>query len=106
MRARHNPGEVAITEASGVLRLSVHVQPRAASNQIAGFYDGALKVRLTAPPLEERANRQLIHFLAHCLDLPERSFSLAKGHRSRRKTLTIQGLSKAELTHRITQYLV
>ena len=91
---------------SGVLRLSVQVQPRAASNQITGSYDGALKVRLTAPPLEDRANRQLIQFLARCLDLPSASFSLVKGQRSRRKTLSIQGLSKAELSLRLAQHLV
>ena len=98
--------EVLIQETAGVLRLAVHVQPRAASNQITGSYGGALKVRLTAPPLEERANRQLVQFLAQCLGLPVRSFSLVKGHRSRRKTLTIQGLPKAELSHLITPYLV
>ncbi|MEE8348322.1 MAG: DUF167 domain-containing protein [Acidobacteriota bacterium] len=97
---------VEIGEQAGVLRFSVHVQPRAASNQIVGSYDGALKIRLTAPPLEERANRQLIQFLAQCLGLPAGNVSLSKGHRSRRKTLTIQGLSKNELNHRITQYLV
>ncbi|MCH8820841.1 MAG: DUF167 domain-containing protein [Acidobacteria bacterium] len=97
---------VKIGEKFGVLRLSVHVQPRAAANQITGCYDGALKVRLTAPPLEDRANRQLIQFLARCLDLPSGSFSLVKGQRSRRKTLSIQGLSKTELSLRIAPYLV
>ena len=101
-----DPDKVLVTEAAGVLRLPVHVQPRAASNQITGSYDGALKVRLTSPPLEERANRQLIRFLAQCLELPPASLHLVTGHRSRRKILTIQGLSKAELNHRLTQYLV
>jgi len=97
---------VRIGEKSGVLRLSVHVQPGAAANQIAGSYDGALKVRLTSPPLENRANRQLIQFLSRCLDLPSGSFSLVKGQQSRRKTLSIQGLSKVELGLRIAPYLV
>jgi uncharacterized protein YggU (UPF0235/DUF167 family) len=48
----------------------------------------------------------LIRFLAECLELPPVSLRLVKGHRSRRKLLTIQGLSRAELSHRLTQYLV
>jgi uncharacterized protein (TIGR00251 family) len=98
--------EISIQKAAGVLRFSVYVQPRAASNQIAGTFGAALKVHLTAPPLEERANRQLIQFLAQCLGLPAGRFSLVKGHRSRRKTLTIQGVSEAKLRSLLTQYLV
>jgi len=94
-----------IREAGGLLRLSVHVQPRAASNQTTGCHDGALKVRLTAPALEDRANRQLVQFLAKCLDLPAPSFSLVRGQRSRRKTLVIQGLSRPELDRKLARIL-
>jgi hypothetical protein len=101
----HNPGALQIQETDGILRLSVHLQPRAASNQITGCHGGALKVRLTAPALEDRANRQLVRFLAQCLDLPAPSLWLVKGQRSRRKTLIIQGLSKTELDLKLARFL-
>ena len=98
--------EVEICEKSGMLLLPVRVQPRAARNQISGSYNGALKVRLAAPPLKNLANRELLDFLARSLDLPAKSLSLIQGQHSRNKTVTIRGLSREELVQRLTPYLV
>ncbi len=98
--------EVEISEKSGMLLLPVRVQPRAARNQISGSYNGALKVRVAAPPLKDRANRELLSFLARTLDLPAKNLSLIQGQHSRNKTVTIRGLSKEDLTEFLAPYLV
>ncbi len=95
--------DLEICEKSGMLLLPVRVQPRAARNQISGSYNGALKVRVTAPPLKNRANRELLTFLARSLDLPAKSLSLIQGQHSRNKTVTIRGLSREELVDRLAR---
>jgi uncharacterized protein (TIGR00251 family) len=95
--------EVEISERSGMLLLPVRVQPRAAKNQISGSYNGALKVRLAAPPLKDRANRELLRFLARSLELPAKNLSLIQGQHSRNKTVTIRGLSREELVERLAR---
>ncbi len=102
----NNPGYVEICEKSGMLLLPIRVQPGAARNQISGSYNGALKVRVTAPPLKNRANRELLSFLARSLDLPAKNLSLIQGQHFRNKTVTIRGLSKQELTEFLAPYLV
>ncbi len=97
---------VEIREKAGMLLLSVCVQPGAASDQIVGSYNGALKIRLTAPAQRNRANRQLLEFLARTLNLSAKNLSLSRGRSSRDKTVEIQGLSREELTRLITQYVV
>lgn len=79
----------------------MRVTPRAAQNQVAGVSDGALKVRLTAPPVEGAANQALVRFLAKVLGLPRRQVSLRSGHKARHKRVLIQGLERAELLGRL-----
>lgn len=74
------------------LLLSVLVQPKASKNEIAGLVEDRLKIRLTAPPVDGKANEALVRFLAKRLGLPRSQVSLAGGHRSRRKEILIQGL--------------
>ncbi len=93
---------VQIREEAGMLLLSVRIQPKATRNQIVGAYNGALKIRLTAPAQKSRANRQLLEFLAHTLNLSAKNVSLSRGRSSRDKTVEIRGLSREELT----QYVV
>ena len=88
---------VKIREDEGKLLLSVRVQPGAAGDQIVGSYDGALKVRLTAPAQRNRANRQLLEFLARTLNLSAKNLSLNRGRSSRDPTVAIRGLSREEL---------
>ncbi|MDF3835569.1 DUF167 domain-containing protein [Cupriavidus basilensis] len=67
----------------------VHVQPGAKVTAAAGEYDGVLKVRLAAPPVDGKANEALCQWLAAALGLPRRSVSLKSGQTSRRKTLVL-----------------
>ena len=75
----------------GSLLLRLLVQPRASRNEIAGLHDDALKIRLTTPPIEGRANKAVIAFLAKLLHLPKSSLTIKSGHQNRSKQVLIQG---------------
>ncbi len=78
----------------GEIRIRVKVIPRARTNQISGVMDdGSLKVRLTAPPVDGKANQALIDMLADTLDLPKSNISILSGSHSRNKTVGIVGIS-------------
>jgi uncharacterized protein (TIGR00251 family) len=78
--------------------LSVRVHPGARANAINGTHDGALKISLTTPPTDGRANEALVAFLAERLRLPRARIALLSGATSRSKTLRITGKSAAEVT--------
>jgi uncharacterized protein len=86
--------------ADGTL-LPVRVTPRASRAGVDGVADGALRVRLTAPPVEGAANAALIGFLAERLGLPKSAVTLVAGATSRRKTLHIAGLTPDEVRARL-----
>ena len=69
--------------------LAVSVQPNAKRTAADGLHDGALRVRLCAPPVDGKANQLLIDWLAGELGLPKRAVSLVRGETSRRKWLAI-----------------
>jgi uncharacterized protein (TIGR00251 family) len=80
---------------------SVRVQPRARKNAIAGELGDALKLALTAPPVEGRANEACIEFLAEFLKVPRSSITIAAGETSRNKVIRIAGMSADELRRRL-----
>ena len=80
----------------------VRVQPRAANDKLAGLYDDALKVRLTAPPVDGAANEALQIFLARGLGVPRGGVELVTGHTGRNKLVRVVGLSRAELLQRLS----
>jgi uncharacterized protein (TIGR00251 family) len=83
------------------LCFSVHLQPRASRNEVAGFTGEALKVRLTSPPVDDRANRQLREFLAQLLAAPVSNVEIVQGHKSRNKTVAVKGVSQAVLMEKL-----
>jgi uncharacterized protein (TIGR00251 family) len=82
--------------------LSVRVQPRASKTEIAGVMDGALKVRLQAPALEDRANEALCEFLAVLLKTPKSAVRILSGHRSRSKRVEIRGVTQQQVLALVT----
>jgi uncharacterized protein (TIGR00251 family) len=78
--------------------LTVRVHPGARHNAITGTHDSALKVSLTTPPTDGRANAALIAFLAERLNIPRASITLITGTTSRSKTLRLDGITSSELT--------
>ena len=77
----------------GTVTISVRVQPRASKDQIAGTIEGALKVRLTAPAVENRANEALIEFLSTLLKTPKSAVRIQSGERGRNKRVEIRGVT-------------
>jgi uncharacterized protein len=84
-----------LREELGAVSFQVRVAPRAARERVLGLHAGALKVALTAPPVDGAANQALIQFLARRLGVPARAIALLHGDRARLKTLRVEGLSAA-----------
>ena len=91
--------------ADGGLLLRLHVQPRAAHNQVAGLQGEALKLRLTSPPVDGKANKAVIATLARLLELPKSCLSLRSGLQSRTKTVRIENADEAQLRARLQTLL-
>jgi uncharacterized protein (TIGR00251 family) len=89
------------TPASGTL-VRVRVQPRAARNEIVGWRaDEVLGVRVTAAPVEGRANAAVTELLAAALGLPRSAVRVARGERGRDKLVRVEGLSAGEIRNRL-----
>jgi len=72
-------------------RISVRVQPRAARNEVAGMYGGAIRIRLTAPPVDNAANEALVKFLAGRLGVPRHRVRVVAGLSSHSKIVEFDG---------------
>jgi uncharacterized protein (TIGR00251 family) len=75
--------------------LKIHLLPRASRDEICGLHGDAIKVKVTAPPLEGRANAALQRFIAEKLNLSSSQVEIIAGKRSRQKILRICGISRA-----------
>jgi len=74
---------------NGVI-IKVFIQPRSSKNMITGLYGDALKIKLTAPPVDGAANKMCIKFLAKCLNVSKSSLKILSGHTSRTKRILIR----------------
>ena len=83
----------------------VRIHPRAKKNAVTGELGDALKLALTAPPVEGKANAACIEFLAGLLNLPRSSITIAAGQSSRNKVIRVAGLSAAEVEQRLRRAL-
>ena len=84
-----------ISERDGALRFAVRVQPRSSRSAVEGVHGGALKVRLTAPPVDGAANEALVALLADELGVPRRSVRIVGGETSRTKIVEVRGIAAA-----------
>ena len=85
------------SEKDGKLTFKVRVVPRASRSEIVGEHDGALRVRLTAPPVEGAANMALVRILARAMGVSPRAVEIISGQSSRTKTVSIVGAGIASL---------
>lgn len=91
--------------AKGV-RVQVHVQPGASKDAVQGMSEGALKLRISAPPVEGAANERCQAFLAReLLGIARGRVQLVSGDKSRHKTFEVEGLSLAEVAARLKPHL-
>ncbi|MGH7693580.1 MAG: DUF167 domain-containing protein [Gemmatimonadaceae bacterium] len=79
------------------VRFSVHVQPRAARTEVRGVHNGALRVRVQAPPVDGAANAALVELLAGSLGVPRRSVRVVSGETARLKIVDIEGVDAAAI---------
>jgi uncharacterized protein (TIGR00251 family) len=88
----------------GAVLVDVHVMPNAAKTQAQGLHDGALRVRLHAPPVDGKANLALQAWLAERLGIPKSAVELLRGSTSRRKQLRIAASHAAQAAwHRLAE---
>jgi uncharacterized protein (TIGR00251 family) len=90
-----------IRETPDGIDLDVRVIPRARRTAIEGVREGALLVRLAAPPVDEAANDLLVAFLADLLAVPRRAVRIVAGARGRRKRLAVAGVTAAHVEQRL-----
>ena len=82
-------------------RVTVQVQPSASQNKVTRYAEGILHVRIAAPPVRGKANRELIAFFSDVLGVSKGSISIEKGHTSRRKVIAVEGMEEWEVMERI-----
>lgn len=94
-----------IRETSAGVQFAVRVVPGASKNEAAGIRDDALKIRLAAPAVEGKANRACIEFLAGLLGVRRSALTITAGEKSRRKTITVGGMTRRELETRLQEVI-
>ena len=92
---------IPIQEGKEGVSFAIRVHPRAKKNAITGELGDALKVSLTSPPVEGRANDACIEFFAKLLKVPRSSVTIASGQTSRQKVIRVTGLSAEEVRKHI-----
>lgn len=91
-----------IQPAPGGVTIKVSVAPRSSTNKVMGEHNGAIKVALTAPPVEGAANKALVEFLAKLLGVPRSVVSIVSGETSRKKTVKVLGVSAEHALETLT----
>lgn len=89
----------------GVLLLYIHVQPRASKTKIGGVHGDRLKIAVCSPPVDGKANREILKFLVKNLGLDSRDLVLKSGAKSRHKVVAVSSIDREELEARITGLL-
>ncbi len=92
-----------VQEREGAVIFLLRVRPRASKDEIAGELGGALKVRLRAPAVEDRANEALVEFLADLLKRPKSAVRILSGERSRTKRVEIHGVTRQQVLALLVQ---
>jgi uncharacterized protein (TIGR00251 family) len=92
---------LAVKQSGDGVSFEVRVTPRASKSGLRGVSEGALKVSLTAPPVDGAANTALCEYLAELLDVPRRAVEITHGLQGRRKTVRVFGLDAATLSARL-----
>jgi uncharacterized protein (TIGR00251 family) len=82
-------------------KILLSIYPSAGKNEVVGFAGGVLRVKISAPPIRGKANRELIAFLSQLLNVGKNNINILKGHTSRNKIVAIDDLSQEEVMKRI-----
>lgn len=82
-------------------KILLRVQPDASRNEVVGFTGGVLRVRIAAPPVRGKANKELIAFLSQMLGVSKGALTIIQGHTSKNKVIAIDGLSQEQIMERL-----
>jgi uncharacterized protein (TIGR00251 family) len=82
--------------------IRLKVIPGASRNEIVGLSDGVLHVRIAAPPVRGKANKELTAFLSRTLGVSKSALTIVKGHTSRNKVITVEGMTRDDIIGRLT----
>ncbi|HET7871936.1 MAG TPA: DUF167 domain-containing protein [Terriglobales bacterium] len=96
---------IPLQESAKGVTFAVKVHPRARKNQVTGIVGDALKLALTAPPVEGRANQAVVEFFADLFRIPRSSVTIASGENSRNKAIRVYGITGVEIRHRLQKVL-
>jgi uncharacterized protein (TIGR00251 family) len=96
---------IPVRENTKGITLAVKVQPRAQKNAVTGVVGEALKLGLTAPPVEGRANEAVVEFVAKLFRIPRSSVTIASGLSSRNKVIRLTGVSRPAVEQRLMEIL-
>jgi uncharacterized protein (TIGR00251 family) len=94
---------IEIQEREGEIVFAVRVSPRASRHAIGGEYQGAIKIQLIAPPVDDRANEALRRLLAERLKVPVSAVRIVAGEKSRTKTVSIRGATREQIAKAFDQ---
>jgi len=87
----------------GVVLIDVYVQPKSSQNKMVGLFDQAVKVAITAPPVDGKANKAVGVFLAAFFHVPKSSVQIHSGLQSRKKRFALNGISEEEVRNRVLE---
>ena len=87
------------------LAFNVYVQPRASRNKVAGMHGNAIKICVTAPPVENKANGAVIHFVADLFGIPKSAVSIKSGRQGRNKKVLINDLALGDAQEILSRVL-
>jgi len=90
-----------VSVSGNIAKISLRVYPNASRNEVVGFTDGVLRVKVSAPPSKGKANKELITFLNRLLGVGKGGVNIIKGHTTRSKIVAVDGLSREEVMKRL-----
>jgi len=82
------------------VKIMARIQPNASRNEVLGFADGVLHIRIAAPPIKGKANQELIKFLSDILGISKSNLTINQGLTSKRKVISISGLTQNQIIER------
>jgi uncharacterized protein len=85
----------------GSVLVRLYVQPKASKTRLIGFFDGCLKLAVMAPPVDGKANEEVVKFMASILAIPGRDVTLKAGMQGRRKQVIVKGLAEGEVRRKL-----
>lgn len=92
---------IPFTERSEGVFFQIKVLPRSSRSEVAGIHGEALKIKITAPPLDGKANEEVVRFLAKRLGVRTAQVAIAGGEHSHIKTIAVSGLTVQQVRERL-----